>query len=262
MLNANNLSTAYGQQNILEQISFSLKRGEILGVIGPNGVGKSTLIRTISGINPLRTGEISIDKQDLSQLSQTERAKLMAVVPQAINLPSAFTVWQTVLLGRTPHLNWLGQLSKHDEEIAIHAMERTNTLHLKERRVGEISGGEQQRILLARALVQSAPFLLLDEPTSHLDLKYQYELLNTVRDLVRQDQLAALIVLHDLNLAARYTDRILLLVGGKIYAHGAPKEVLTSENLSFAYQIPLAVKTNGAVNNLFIAPIDQQPANT
>jgi ABC-type hemin transport system ATPase subunit len=139
----------------------------------------------------------------------------MAVVPQANNLPAAFTAWETVLLGRTPHLNWLGQTSPQDDERVRRAMQRTSTLEFTNRQIGELSGGEQQRVAIARALAQAAPLLLLDEPTAHLDLQYQVSLLDLVVDLAHRDGYAVLLVLHDLNLVSRYADRVALLVRGE-----------------------------------------------
>ncbi|HEX2698038.1 MAG TPA: ABC transporter ATP-binding protein, partial [Anaerolineales bacterium] len=170
-----------------------------------------------------------------------QRAKYMAVVPQAVSLPPAFTVWETVMFGRTPYLNFLGQPSTKDEDLARRALERVSALTLAERRVGELSGGEQQRVLLARALCQSTPILLLDEPTAHLDLQYQVGLLELVQELAHHDQLAVLIALHDLNLAARYADRIALMVAGEIRAIGNPEQVLRADVIEAAYCLPVRV---------------------
>ena len=243
MLTVDNLTVAYGERVALRQVSFELQTGQILAVIGPNGAGKSTLIRALSGVIPLQSGTINWDKQDLDALPEHERARLVAVVPQARSLPGAATGWQTVLLGRTPYLDWLGHVSDKDERLVREAMERTSTLDLAERAIGELSGGEQQRLLLARALAQSTPLLLLDEPTTHLDLHYQISLLNLVQSLVHSDPqpLGALVVLHDLNLVARYADQVLLRVGGQVRASGSVDAVLSPDILSEAYQIPLEV---------------------
>ncbi len=254
MLEVKSLSVSYGSRPVLKNISFDLGAGSILAVIGPNGAGKTTLIRALSGIAPLAAGEVVVHGRQLNQLSVSERARWIAVVPQARNLPPAFSAWETVLLGRTPHLNWLGQVSARDETIARQAMERTQTLELAERLVGELSGGEQQRLLLARALAQAAPILLLDEPTSHLDLQYQLTLLDQVRSLARQENLAVLVVLHDLNLAARYADRVALLVNGELRALGPTHEVLTPELLSPVYHVPLEIFHAGPSNLPYIIP--------
>jgi iron complex transport system ATP-binding protein len=243
LLSVQNLSVAYGSQTVLREVSFDLPPGSILGLIGPNGAGKSSLIRALSGVQPLQSGQVQVRGRNLLALNPLERARQMAVVPQARQLPPAFTAWELVLLGRTPHLNWLGQTSARDEELARQAMERTDTLQLAGRRIGELSGGEQQRLLLARALAQSAPVLLLDEPTTHLDLHHQLALLDQVRDVVHSEPAgcSALVVLHDLNLVLRYADRVLLLVDGRVRAAGEPAEVLEPGLLSEVYRVPLQV---------------------
>jgi iron complex transport system ATP-binding protein len=241
MLTIQSLSVAYHDHLVLEDLSLSIQRGEILAVVGPNGVGKSTLVRALSGVIPPKHGRIILDGKDLSRLSPVQRARLMAVVPQARELPGAFTVYQTVLLGRTPYLSWLGIAGNGDHAIVRQALEHTHTLELADRRVGELSGGEQQRVLLGRALAQDAHVLLLDEPTTHLDLQHQSNLLNLVRKQVRGRSLTVLMVLHDLNLASLYADRVALMVAGQIYACGLPDEVLTSQNLSAVYHVPVNV---------------------
>jgi iron complex transport system ATP-binding protein len=241
MLKIESLSVDYGSRRVLHEITLSVQSGEILALIGPNGAGKSTLIRAVSGVIPTRSGRVHTNGDDFGTLTPIQRARYLAVVPQAISLPPAFTVWETVLMGRTPHLGFLGQTSRADEDLARRALERVHADELSERRVGELSGGERQRILLARALCQSTPILLLDEPTAHLDLQYQVSLLDLVRKLVHEDKLAVLIALHDLNLAARYADRVALMVAGEIKALGTPREVLTPELISYAYCLPVQV---------------------
>ena len=200
MLKIQNISVFYHQRQILFGIDLDVRSGEVVALIGPNGAGKSTLIRAVSGVIPILSGNVHTNGDHFSTLSPIQRARYIATVPQAVMLPPAYTVWETVLFGRTPYLNFLGQFSEKDEERARFALERVHALDLLERRVGELSGGEQQRVLLARALCQSTPILLLDEPTAHLDLQYQVSLLELVHELAHKDNLAVLIALHDLNL--------------------------------------------------------------
>jgi len=228
-------------QPVLKDVSFKLPGGKVMAVIGPNGAGKSTLIRAISGILPLQAGRIILMGREISSLTHVERARMVAVVPQARQLPPAFTAWEMVLLGRTPYLNWLGQAGVEDIQATSRAMERTHTLDLIERRVGELSGGEQQRLLLARALAQSTSILLLDEPTIHLDIQHQVDLMEQISLLARRENMAVLIVMHDLNAVARYANMVLLLVEGKVAGIGPPEEVLTAETLSRTYHIPMRV---------------------
>ncbi|HEX2994095.1 MAG TPA: ABC transporter ATP-binding protein, partial [Anaerolineales bacterium] len=198
MLKIRNLSVDYGARRILHDVSFDVQSGEVVALIGPNGAGKSTLIRAVSGVIPSAGGQVRTNGDDFAALPPLRRARYVATVPQAVSMPPAYTVWETVLFGRTPYLGFLGQPSEADEQTARQALERVSALPLADRRVGELSGGEQQRVLLARALCQSTPILLLDEPTAHLDLQYQVNLLELVHELAHKDQLAVLVALHDL----------------------------------------------------------------
>jgi iron complex transport system ATP-binding protein len=259
MLKVENLTVSYGTRRVLQDVSLEINSGEVVALIGPNGAGKSTLVRAVSGVIPVVSGKIHRNginrpSMDLITLSPMQRARFLAVVPQAVSLPPAFTVWETVLMGRTPHLNFLGQVSAKDEAIARLALQKVDALDLSERRVGELSGGEQQRVLLARALAQSTPILLLDEPTSNLDLHYQVSFMETVSTLAHQDNLAVLVALHDLNLAARYADRVALLVDGKIKATGTPRQVLTPELISMAYHLPVQVIPHPFVDAPLVLP--------
>lgn len=241
MLRIESLSVNYGTRRILHDVSLDVQSGEILALIGPNGAGKSTLVRAVSGVIPIANGYVHTSGHDFATLSTIQRARYVATVPQAVSLPPAYTVWETVLFGRTPYLGFLGQPSQKDEEIARQSLARVSALPFAERRVGELSGGEQQRVLLARALCQTTPILLLDEPTAHLDLQYQVSLLELVSELAHKDNLAVLIALHDLNLAAHYADRIALMVAGNIKAIGEPEEVLQPELIADAYCLPVQV---------------------
>jgi iron complex transport system ATP-binding protein len=254
MLKIKNLSASYGTRRVLHDIQLTVESGQVLALIGPNGAGKSTLIRAVSGVIPIQSGHIATNGDNFAALSPMQRARYMATVPQAVSLPPAFTVWETVLMGRTPYLGFLGQTSDSDEALARRSLERVHALDLAERRVGELSGGEAQRVLLARALTQSTPILLLDEPTAHLDLQYQVSLLELVHDLAKTEKLAVLIALHDLNLAARTADRIALMVAGRIKATGTPREVLTAGVISEAYCWPVRVVENPLSGGPLVLP--------
>jgi iron complex transport system ATP-binding protein len=254
MLDIKNLSVAYDQYPALNDVSLSVQPSEIMAIIGPNGAGKTTLMRALSGVQPIKSGEISIEGQDLTKLSATERARRLSMVPQARDLPATFTVYQTVLLGRTPYIGWLGQASALDHTHARLALERTRLVHLADRYISDLSGGEQQRVLLARALAQSTPVLLLDEPTTFLDLHHQSKILNLVRQLVIEEHLAVMMVLHDLNLAGLYADRVALLVDGELKAFGDPNRVLTEDNLALVYDIPVHVIPHPEYGSPLILP--------
>lgn len=244
MLTLDGLTINYGSRSILRNVTLRVVPGEVLAVIGPNGAGKSTLIRAASGgLRPVR-GRALLDGLEAYSLPPDLRARQVAIVPQALRLPEAFTVLETVLMGRTPYLGWLGRESRADYAIAQAAMERADVAELAARCIGELSGGEQQRVLIARALAQAAPILLMDEPTAHLDLKHQVSLLSLARDLAHRENLAVLVALHDLNLAAQFADRVALLVNGEVRTLGLPTEVLTPSNLSLAYGLAVSVITH------------------
>jgi ABC-type cobalamin/Fe3+-siderophores transport system ATPase subunit len=240
-LELQNLTASYGEHTVLEDVSLEIYPGEVLALIGPNGSGKSTLVKSLSGVLRPKGGSARVKGQDVYSLSHEQRAKALAVVPQARNLPEGYTVWQTVLIGRTPYLGWLGQPNEKDIERTRWALKRTGMEDYAERQINELSGGEQQRVLVARALAQETPVLLLDEPTAHLDLRYQSLVLSLVRELAREQALAVLMVLHDLNLVALYADRVALLVDGRLRAVGTPMEVITPSHLTEAYQVPVQV---------------------
>jgi iron complex transport system ATP-binding protein len=246
MLAIDQVTIRYEARIVLHEVSLFVNGGAVLALIGPNGVGKSTLIRACSGnLKPI-AGCVTVDGQDVQRLPVEDRAKLIAVVPQAVRLPGTFNVFETVLMGRTPYFGWLGRESEKDHLAVQAALDRTCTLELADRPIGELSGGEQQRVLIARALAQSARTLLLDEPTAHLDLKHQASVLRLVCDLAHAENYAVLIALHDLNLAAQYADRVALLSNGTVAAIGTPEEVLTEANLSPAYGLRVAVYAHPA----------------
>jgi len=260
MLKVEQIDSGYDTtRTILHEISLELNPGELIALIGPNGSGKSTLLRAISGILPLHKGGILVDGQEISHLSEGQRARKIAVVPQARNLPAAFTAHEVVALGRTPYLNWLGQLSTSDEGLIEEAMRQTDTLGLSNRLVGELSGGEQQRLLLARALVQQTPYLLLDEPTTHLDLQFQIGLMEHVRTMAHPASSnvpvrAVLVAVHDLNLALEFADRVVLLVNGQIVRCGTPSEVIQPELMSQVYGVLLTLMHDPASGQTALLP--------
>lgn len=254
ILEIQSIETSYGPRKVLKGLSLSVDRGEVVALIGPNGSGKTTLIRSASGALPLVSGSIFADGQDISRLTEPQRARLVAVVPQARDLPDDFPVRQTVLLGRTPYLGWLGVAEAGDRSKVEWALERTGTIPLADRRIGELSGGEQQRVLLARALAQETPIMLLDEPTTFLDLRHQAGLLQLVKLLAVESKKAVLMALHDLNLAALYADRVALLVDGELLSLGTPEEVLKKEILEAAFQAPVVVIPHPVYGTPLILP--------
>ena len=254
MLQIRSLSVGYTERLVLQDLSLEIVPGQVLAVVGPNGTGKSTLIRAISGVLKPRSGSIQVKGQDITAMDYRQRARYMAVVPQAHSLPANYSVYQTVLLGRTPYLSWLGQSNSADHELVRSALVQTRISALAERKIGQLSGGEQQLVLLARALAQDTPVLLLDEPTSHLDIEHQSRILSLTRQLALETNRAVLMVIHDLNLAALYADRVALLCEGKVHAFGTPCDVLTSENLAAVYHIPTVVVPHPVYGTPLVVP--------
>jgi iron complex transport system ATP-binding protein len=239
-LTIKHLSAAYDKRTVLRDVSITATAGQMLGLIGPNGAGKSTLLRAISGTLVPAEGSIRLGEIDLVRLSAAERARLVAVVPQGANLPQGFSVAEVVLMGRAPHLSRFGGERAHDHEIARQAMLQTATWALAERWIGELSGGEHQRVLIARALAQEPRLLLLDEATAQLDLKHQTATLDMARRLARSG-LIVIAALHDLNLAALYADRLALLHEGRLLLCETPERVLTPDWLRQAYDVEALV---------------------
>lgn len=230
-----NLTFSFNGTPVLDNVDIHIEQGKMLGIIGPNGAGKSTLVRLLSRILNPTQGQIRLNGHDLSTWNRTELARVIAVVPQDPELPPTFTAWEMVLLGRTPFLGTLGHVREIDVQVSRKAMEETHTLHLADRLICQLSGGEQQRVVIARALAQQPKVFLLDEPTAHLDINHQVETLSFISRLVRERDLAALSIFHDLNLAAQYCDELILLRAGQILAKGSPEEVLTPHLLHKAY---------------------------
>ncbi len=249
-LEVQNLGLAYGRNLVVRDMTFQVMPGEMVGLIGPNGSGKSTIIKALSRVISPSSGQIFLDGRDISQISRGDLARLLGVVPQMPLLPSTFTAFEIVLMGRNPHLGLLQYEGVRDMAITWQAMERTATQSLAERRVGELSGGEIQRIVIARVLAQEPKSILLDEPTANLDISYQVETLDMIRGLCLENSLTVLTALHDLNLASQYCDRLILINNGQIHAQGTPREVINSQNIKEVY---------GADNCVYTHPVNGLP---
>jgi iron complex transport system ATP-binding protein len=241
MIELDNVSLGYDHRVILHDVNIRAKPGQILGLVGPNGSGKSTLLKGMTQVIDLFSGRILIDGHDIKTIKRDELARLVATVPQSPALPGAFTAFEVVLMGRTPHLGLLHYEGGKDLAITWQAMEATHTQSFAERRVSELSGGERQRLIIARALTQEPKALLLDEPTANLDINHQVEILNLVKSLCVDQSLTVIIALHDLNLAAQYCDWMAMLNGGEIYIEGTPLDILTAPNIKRVYGAEVCV---------------------
>lgn len=238
MLSVENLSYHYrGSVEVLKSVSFTLENGHFLAILGNNGVGKSTMLKCFNKILTPDSGQIQLDGENLLQMSGREIARRIAFVSQ--NIPNAqMTVHDTVMLGRKPYMKW--GFTEKDHEIVHMAMDRMNVSHLRGRFLNRLSGGERQKVMLARALAQQPKLLLLDEPTSSLDIQNQYQVLEIVREICREQNLTAVVVIHDLNLALRFCDRFLLLREGQVYACGG-REILNRQALKDVYHVDASV---------------------
>ncbi|MEN6317908.1 MAG: ABC transporter ATP-binding protein [Syntrophaceae bacterium] len=243
MLEINNIFFKHRnpEAEILRGVSFRVETGHMNTLLGPNGSGKTTLFKCIAGLWRHYEGAITCNGNDITSLSPEQRARILAVVPQEHEPPFPYTVFDAVLMGRASHVSLFSSPSPQDYEETETAIETLGISHLRERPYTKLSGGERQLVLIARALAQEAPLLLLDEPTSHLDFRNQILILNKVREIIRQKGLTALMTLHDPNLAMQFSDNIVMINGGHIISQGLPHEVLTGDNLKMMYGIDVSV---------------------
>jgi len=235
-LQVRGIRAGYKEDDVLHGIDFELHTGEVLGVVGPNGCGKSTLLRAVTGLIPLRQGEVTIGGERLGNLSATQRARRCAVQPQIEAPLFDYTVRQFVLLGRHPHRGALAPATKEDRAAAERALAETDLTNFGARSIRSLSTGEWQRALLARALAQETPVLLLDEPAAHLDPGHRFAVHVLLRRMARERQRAIVCVSHDLNLAAEFCDRLMMMSDGRVHALGTPEEVVTPENLQAVFR--------------------------
>jgi iron complex transport system ATP-binding protein len=244
MIEVDSIFFRYHQDWVLQDVSFQVRKGEFVGVIGPNGSGKTTLLKILYRLLSPQQGEVFFDRLSLEKMSRGEIAKKIAVVAQETYPAFPFRAIEMVLMGRSPYLGHLMFESPKDLEIAKKAMEWTETLPISQRPIDELSGGERKRVYIARALAQEPEMILLDEPTSNLDIHHQVEFLDLVLSLNREKGLTILMASHDLNLASEYCDRLIFLQNGKIYKMGSPEEVMTRENIEKVYGCEVWVDRN------------------
>nr|QNO53815.1 cobalamin import ATP-binding protein BtuD [Methanosarcinales archaeon ANME-1 ERB6] len=250
-LKVKDVEFSYGSVEVLRDVCIELSESEVLGVVGPNGAGKSTLIRCIDRILKPRHGTILLDGRDIKEMHQMEIAKKIGYIPQSASHIFPATVFDTVLMGRRPHIGW--RSSEKDTEMVLETLQLLNIEEFAMRDINELSGGQQQKVFIARALTQEPDVLLLDEPTSNLDIRHQLEVMDIIKNIVRERGISAIMAIHDLNLASRYADRIVMMNSGKIFAAGNPASVLTSENIKQVYGVE--VKVNNHDERPYIVPI-------
>lgn len=252
VLEAHDISVAYGDTPIIEKLSLAIRQGSFVGILGPNGCGKTTLLRTMTRILKPVEGEILINGNNINSFDSRTLAKTIGCVSQETRVAFSFTVKDVVLMGRHPYIGRLSPLSHDDLKITDQAMKITNVAHLADRSVTEISGGERQRVLIARTLAQNPEILFLDEPTSHLDINHQIEILSMIQALT--PKITVIGVLHDLNLASYFCDTIVLMKKGKIVAVGSPQEVLTRELIKDVFSIKMMISSHPLTGKPYLIP--------
>jgi iron complex transport system ATP-binding protein len=241
-LKVNKLSFGYNGHEVLKEVELELDVGEMLSIVGPNGSGKSTLLKCINRILKTKQNTVLIDGKDVDSLNLKELSKVMGYVPQSSTSTFPFTVFDVVLMGRKPYIHW--NIGDRDNEIVAEMLDFLGIGHLAMRHFNELSGGEQQKVIIARALAQQPKLLLLDEPTSSLDIKHQLEILCMLRSLTHSKERSVIVSMHDLNLASRFSDRMLMVKKGCVYAVGTPSEVITEKNIEAVYGIKASVSTS------------------
>ena len=254
------VSAGYRDRVVLDNFSLNVDEGTLLGILGPNGAGKTTLFKVLSGLLAPRSGSVSLFGQPVASLAPAERARLVAVVPQELDIPVAYTVQDVVMMGRTTSLSRWGQPSARDRQIVERAMVYTDVADIRDRPITELSGGERQRAIVALALAQEPRMILMDEATSHLDLNHRLEIMQLVERLNQENGVTVLMISHDLQLAAEFCQRLVLLDAGRIVADGRPGGVLTEENLRRVYRCSVRVHEDAETGGLSILPSPRLPA--
>lgn len=242
------------EKKILDNICMTFLAGGFYGILGPNGSGKTSLVRHLLRLLEAKQGEVSLNQQNLAQIKRKEIARNIALVPQNTNIETNFTAYDVVMMGRAPYQKRFEEMSQQDMQIVKEAMDLMNCYHLRDQIYSSLSGGEAQRVIAARAIAQQTPWLILDEPIAHLDIRYQVELMEHLRQLNEERKVSILAVLHDINLSAAYCKEIVLMKDAKIIAYGKVEDVLTVKNLEKAYGMEfITCKPEGYEHSVFIA---------
>ncbi|GAA5164970.1 ABC transporter ATP-binding protein [Ornithinimicrobium tianjinense] len=254
-LTTENLTLGYGDRTIVHGLDLDVPEGRVTAIVGPNGCGKSTLLRGVSRLLRPTNGRVLLDGRDLHQLPTRQVARTMALLPQHPVVPEGITVGELVARGRHPHHGLLRRWTREDDEAVAEALELTGTQDLVSREVAELSGGQRQRVWIALVLAQRTDLLLLDEPTSFLDIAHQVEVLDLVRDLSVHRGTTVVMVLHDLAMAARYADHLVAMRGGRVVAQGSPRQVVTAETVCDVFGITCRVLWQEATGDLSVIPL-------
>lgn len=246
------LSVVLAERTILRDVSFMISQGEIVSILGANGCGKSTLLRAVLGLQTMNSGNVEIDGVPLSGYSAAMLARKVAFLPQSADIDGDMTVEEWVACGRYPYQRWWSGVNDEDRQVVDQAMEQTNITHLRNRWVTSLSGGERQRARIAMALAQEPEIIMLDEPTTYLDLSHQLEVMELLRRVNQKKHVSVVMVLHDVNHAAKYSDRLLVLANTEIFANGAPKDVLTTNLMEKVYGVDTTIEERDGYPYCFV----------
>lgn len=255
MISCKNLKVGYEEKVIIENLSLSINKGEVVSIIGPNGCGKSTLLKTLSRIIKPMSGGIYIQNESIKNLKSKHVSQKVCLLSQHNDAPGDLTVEELVYFGRIPHKKWYESKNKSDEEIVNWAIENTGLKRYKNTPINSLSGGERQRAYIAQALCQKPDILLLDEPTTYLDISYQLEVMELVREINEKFNITIVMVLHELNQASKYSDRLVIMKDGEIVSDGCPKEVINKETIKQVYKIECDIDNDPISNKPRIHPI-------
>ena len=256
MIQAKGIKVGYEEKTIIEELSVDIKEGQVVSILGPNGSGKSTLIKSLSRLLKVKEGEVFLQSELISSMGDKKVAKKLAMLSQHNSAPGDITVKDLVHYGRIPHKKWYESKNQEDEEIVNWALENTGTMKYADRMVSQLSGGERQRVWLAAALAQRPKVLMLDEPTTYLDMCYQLELMELVKEINEKFNMTIIMVLHDLNQAARYSHRVIIMKDGTILADGSPEEVINQEIIHEVYNVKCCITKDPINNKPQIYPIE------
>lgn len=255
LINIESLNWKYGNTNVLKNIDLEFHSNKIYGLIGPNGSGKTTLLRNITRSLNTPSNTVFFKNKDLNDYSTKELSRMISYVPQSTDIEFEFSVMDIVMMGRSPHLRRFQSESKSDIDIVENAMKLTNVTHLKFKNISEVSGGERQRVIIARALAQQTELIILDEPVSQLDIHHQVEILDILKNLVSKKDITVILSLHDLNIASEYCDELVLMNSGEVFKVGDVETIITSDNINEVYGLPTLVIENPLSQKPHVIPI-------
>ncbi|MCL2389962.1 MAG: ABC transporter ATP-binding protein [Endomicrobia bacterium] len=254
MIELKNIFAGYHNKDVLKDISLTIKESSFSGIIGPNGAGKSTLLKCLCGVLKFHRGQIIINGKNITDLKKSELSKAVSYMPQTIESNLSFSVYDFVMLGRFPHLGFLKNPSKNDKKIVREVMEFTNIADFSQRKTDELSGGERQRVLIAQTIAQGTPVIVFDEPTAHLDIGAQNDILKLLKTLNRDFKKTIIATMHDLNAAGEFCDNLILLDHGRVKNCGLPEDVLNYKDIEEVYKTTVIVKTNPISNKPYVIP--------